>query len=381
MRSLTSVPTGTAWTLVAVGAASVLAGWLLGWVESFVLAASCLVALLTAIPFVVGRGTVLIERTIDPRRVTVGDRAVAEMHVTNSASRPSVSLTIDERIDGNRVSIDVPGLAPLQQTEFLYTLPTNHRGKYQIGPASIGRGDPLGLLHRSIGETKTEEFYVHPRTVPAKALSAGFAKDLEGPTFDSSPAGDVAFHAIREYEPGDDPRHVHWMSTARMNSLMVRHYVDNRRPQLGVLVDGRIAAASPESFELAIEVAGSLGVSGVKRETPISVWVDDSVLVGRERPRSIDELLDALAEVGPAPTQLVPQANRLLRTERGTSVLVLVTAASAVDLVPVVEQFRRRVALIVIAVGSTGQPIFLPGARVLNCSDLDHFAHLWNAMA
>ena len=70
-----------------------------------------------------------------------------------------------------------------------------------------------------------------------RPLPVGFAKDLEGPTSDASPAGDIAFHALRPYQLGDDHRHIHWMSTARTGTLMVRHYVDNRRPTLAVLLD------------------------------------------------------------------------------------------------------------------------------------------------
>jgi len=383
MGSLPSIPTGTAWLLAAVGAASFIAGWRLGWVELFVVAASCALAILVAIPFVLRRGNVHIERSIEPNRVEAGLRAVAEIRATNNGSAPSPALTVDERIDGASVAVDIPSLAGGQTAEFIYTLPTERRGKFMIGPASIGRSDPLGLMYRSISETSIEEFYVHPRTMPTKALAAGFAKDLEGPTYDSSPAGDVAFHTIREYQPGDDVRHVHWMSTAKQNTLMVRHYVDNRRPQISTLVDGTLAQRDPEAFEVALEVAASIGVSGLRRETPVAVWVDANTLVGRRRPRDIDDLLDAFAEIEPAGgADLVTNADQVLRAELGTSVLVIITAGrEAADLVSFCDRFRRRAQLILVDVDRVQKPLPLSGVRVLNCSNLAEFAQAWSALS
>ena len=383
MGSLSSVPTGTAWLLAAVAAVSFIAGWRLGWVELFVVAASGALAILVAIPFVLRRGNVEIERSINPNRVEVGQRAVAEIRATNRGTTPSPALTVDERIDGAPVAVDIPSLPAQQTAEFIYTLPTERRGKFSIGPASIGRSDPLGLMHRSISETSVEDFYVHPRTVPTKALAAGFAKDLEGPTFDSSPAGDVAFHTIREYQPGDDVRHVHWMSTAKKNTLMVRHYVDNRRPQIAALVDGTLADSDPDAFEVALEIAASIGVSGLRRETPVAVWVDDTGLLGRRQPRDVDDLLDAFATIKPrGGTNLVANADQVLRTETGTSVLVFITAGrAAADLVGFCDRFRRRAQLILIDVSVQPKPLPLSGVRVLSCSDLAAFSRAWAALS
>ena len=49
----------------------------------------------------------------------------------------------------------------------------------------------------------------------------------------------MAFHALRPYQLGDDHRHIHWMSTARTGSVMVRQNVDNRVPSVVVLLDPR----------------------------------------------------------------------------------------------------------------------------------------------
>ena len=66
--------TASGWTVLALGVVSYVGGWLLGWVELMVVAAGCLVVLLTAVPFIVGRLSLSVERVLEPERVTVGDR-------------------------------------------------------------------------------------------------------------------------------------------------------------------------------------------------------------------------------------------------------------------------------------------------------------------
>ena len=42
--------------------------------------------------------------------------------------------------------------------------------------------------------------------------------------------------ALREYQPGDDLRHVHWKSTAKTGRLMVRQYEESRRSRMAVVL-------------------------------------------------------------------------------------------------------------------------------------------------
>jgi len=378
-----SIPTSTAWLLLSTGIAAFIGGWQLGWVELFVLAAACLVALVIAVPFILGHSSVTLERSINPNRVTVGDRALAEMRATNAGSRPSSSLIVEERIAGMSTPIEVPSLRSGQAAEFLYNLPTEQRGAFDIGPATVSRGDPLGLLRRSVSETRVERLWVHPRYLPTKALPAGFAKDLEGPTFDTSPAGDIAFHAIREYQRGDDVRHVHWMSTARKGTLMVRHYVDNRRPQVAVVVDHQLSVSDAERFELALEVAASIGVSALTREAPLSCWVGSTQLAGIAMSTQVDDFLDRLslveADEGADPTSALAAS---LQRDAATSVMVFVTSGYTSDeLLTITAQARRETRVIVVNLVVDDRQVALPRTKVLNISGLQEFASAWDVLA
>jgi uncharacterized protein (DUF58 family) len=374
--------TASGWTVLALGAAAYVAGWLLGWVELMVVAAGCLIVLLVALPFVVGRLTLDVERTLEPERVTVGDRAVAVVRVTNPRRTPVASRTIEEHVGGRPLRLDIPPLGPGRSTEAVYPLPTARRGVVTIGPALIVKTDLVNLMRREIVQTGTQTLWVHPRVLALRPLPVGYAKDLEGPTSDASPAGDVAFHALREYELGDDHRHIHWMSTARTGTLMVRHYVDNRRPNVTAAVDTNIESyVDAAGFDTAIEIAASLGVSSLMAEQPVAVWLDREPVIGQNRPAARNDLLDRLTLAEEAVgTDIADAALHALHGETATSALVVITGNVPTDRFLTTTTIARRSArVILVRVWPKGDriPGHLPGAKVIDVDTLEQFQAAW----
>lgn len=375
--------TTTGWVVVAVGVLGYLGGWQLGWIELMVIAAGCLLAAGVAVPFVVGRLKLQVERRLAPDRVSVGEPAVAELSVTNDTGRAVGPRIVEDRLRTGPMRIEVPGLAAGATTQALYDLPTARRGRYSIGPAVVAKADPLGLLRREVTQTAASTLWVHPRTTHLPALPVGFAKDLEGPTTDTSPAGDVSFHTLREYQVGDDYRHIHWLSTARAGTTMVRHYVDNRRPQLAVLLDDRAEVFDGDGFELAVSIAASLGVSAALHRQPVSISLGPKGLVaGREG--GTERVLDALTLVEPGEGH-APHvaASQVLRREPGTSALVLLTGpVPGRELLQTVQTVRRSCRTVVVRVREDGPPPqdAVPGARLIDADDLEVFRHAWERL-
>lgn len=367
-----------------LGIAGYVGGWQLGWVELMVLAAGCLLAAIIAVPFVVGQMRLEVERILDPPRVMAGERAVAVLDVKNPTSGHVRPRIIEDAVDERYVRVEVPGLSGGATHETVYALPTTQRGVVTIGPAVIARQDPLHLMRREICHADAQTFWVHPRYLPLPPLPVGFAKDLEGPTSETSPAGDVAFHALREYELGDDFRHIHWMSTARANKPMVRHYVDNRRPQLLVVVDDRQVALSGSQFEVAMEVAASLAVSSLLHQEPLAIWTTGGPTLGRSHPGGRDDVLDRLAGLTPVPDgDPVAAVLTGIRTETGTSAVVLITGGvPAADLVLIASQARRHARVIIVRVWPAGEVEAgtVPGARVIDIDDLNGFRRAWEGL-
>src|SRR5690606_12805363 len=213
---------GIAVTLTAV--AAWVAGLMLGWLEVLVAAIVLTVTLVCAIVFVLGRFKYEVVLDLAQARVTVGDRAVGRLDVRNASSRPLLPSVMELPVGSGTAAFPVPRLPGGGSHEEIFTIPTRRRRVITVGPVKSVRADPLGLLRREMTWTGEQEVFVHPRVKNLTGSSTGFLKDLEGRVTNDITNSDVNFHALRDYVPGDDRRHIHWKTTARTGQLMVRQF-------------------------------------------------------------------------------------------------------------------------------------------------------------
>ncbi len=387
LPSLQSIPlTSGGRTIAVLAIGSYLAGAAFGWIELVVLASGCVLGLLLAVPFVVGRLRLRVTRTFAADRVSVGDSAVSILSLENQTRRPLGILHVEERIAGQSVSVDVSGLEPRGVQEICQSLPTDRRGVHPIGPTIVAKSDPLGLMRREIWQADVDHLWVHPKLVTLPPLPSGFARDLEGPASEMSPAGDVSFHALRDYEPGDDHRHVHWLSSARTGALVVRQYVDTRLPVLTVLLDDRpVYGSEPNdddrAFEIAVAIAGSLAMSSLRSQFPAALRIGDNACARHHQPVSTDDLLDHLtlaSNVGSS--ELEQQVEGAIQDGADTSILVVVTGGQEFkQLLPALRRAKATPTVVVRVWDREDRPpaTRLPGATVLDVSSLDEFVSKW----
>lgn len=253
------------WATFGGGLVLLLAGAALGWAELAVVGIAALVVLLLALPWLLGRTRVELELQLDPERVSAGGTVTASLSATNPAERRTRSLLLDLPVGASTQRYDLPGLAPGARREETFTIRTQRRGVIPVGPVTTRRADPLGLVSREVRSSGVREVLVRPQLVALESLGGGLLRDLEGVSTESLSPADLAFHALREYVPGDDLRHVHWRSSAKLagssggSGLLVRQYLDTRRSHATLVADdARDSWGSEDDFETAMEVAGSI---------------------------------------------------------------------------------------------------------------------------
>jgi hypothetical protein len=235
------------------------------------------------------------------------------------------------------------------------------------------RGDPIGLFSRDVVWTPVREVLVRPPLVPMSSLGAGLLRDLEGVSTDAVSQSDLAFHALREYVPGDDLRHIHWRSSAKVmastgeSSLLVRQYLDTRRSHATIVVDDRPDAwADPEDFEAAMSVAASIAVRAVLDEFDVSFVCGDQASSGSDGHLALDAVCRAgfgtrgVVESGRRATTVAPDTSLVFVVGGGeTEFTDLLRAAAAFP--PEVRRFA-----IVVDPGGTSRVTETGGLPVLH---------------
>ena len=305
-RAVRGVVTSLGWAVIVAAIAALAAGYAWGWLEVIVLGWGFGLLVAAASVWLIGRGASTIELVLPTPRVVVGESAEARLIAANPGRRRFGGVQLEVPVGGRVVERVLPGLPRGGAFDEQFPIPTERRGVVPVGPARTVRADPIGLMRREIVWSQVVDLHVHPRTVPITALSTGFIRDLEGaPTRDLT-ASDIAFHALREYVPGDDRRHIHWRSSAKTGTFMVRQFEETRRSRLMIVLDLDAAAYTDAAeFELAVSAAASVGARAIRDARTLSFVVSgpaggNGAARGstRELPTvSRDRLLDALCVV------------------------------------------------------------------------------------
>ena len=129
-------------------------------------------------------------------------------------------------------------LAPGESEEIHSPVICHRRGLYSIGIDKILITDILGLMTFSFSPPVEFRVTVYPRVLHLDSLGIF---ELEGSRTRQSRNSSETEPAdtVRSYEPGDDPRLIHWKASARTGSLKVRQLGSIERPALLIAVDTR----------------------------------------------------------------------------------------------------------------------------------------------
>jgi uncharacterized protein (DUF58 family) len=321
-----SVVSVLGWSVLAASILLWSVGQAYGWQEAKAAAVAAFVLFVIAVGFILGRSSYGVVLDLARTRVAVGDSAVGSIAVSNTSTRPLLPAALELPVGAATAVFHLPRMKTQQVHEDLFTIPTSRRAVIVVGPVRSVRADPLHLLRRQVLWTEPEDLYVHPRTVALAGSAAGFIRDLEGmPTTDLSSA-DVSFHALRDYVPGDDRRHIHWKTTARTNKLMVRQFEETRRAHLAISLSiNTDEYGSEQEFELAISAAASIGRQAIREQRELDVLTQKGPL----RCETGRNMLDGMTRIVGSPLRntAVDLARTLADTVPNASVVFFVVGS------------------------------------------------------
>ena len=268
--------TATGWLLLIASALLVAAGQVFGSSELLAVGiAGAAVAILSVAYVRVRQPLRVTARLLKPLQVHVGDDCQVRIELTNPSSLRSPVLQLadshtfsTESSSDHFQSPDDLLAAPISGRDEMtvaYRLPTAKRGHLKTGPLTLTLTDPLGISSRRFESGEPAEALVYPTVFPIKPPPR-----LPGNTFDAVRRSPMAqsgdeLYGLRPFQRGDDPRRIHWRSSAHHDELIVRQFEEFSHTHTTVLLDTRAVLLDFESrvgdgerFEAMVSAAASI---------------------------------------------------------------------------------------------------------------------------
>jgi uncharacterized protein (DUF58 family) len=376
--------------LLVAGALLLATGFWFGYPELAALGAASAVAVIGALIFVGWRPRLAVARVADPDRLMRGESSRVTLTITNASRLFGANLVARDRLrPGGRVPVPLIRLRPGRVTDVSYPVPTSRRGVIQVGPLEISRRDPLGLVGVVRGYGGATLVWVRPRVHPIAAVPVGLSRSMDG-RVDRVPHGSITFAALREYVIGDDLRHVHWRTSARVGELMVREHVDTSLPRVVLLVDDRVSAhtigpGGESTFEAVCEAAASVLVAAFREDVHVEIqFVSATVsaaVVESHGQVEVGPLLDLLAEATLGEGSVTAAVERLRVRRVGDTLLYLTGPPNEEDLGAVAGLRGAYPSIIAGVFGSVESGLSTAaGLLVVGAADGADFAAAWDGV-
>lgn len=304
-----------------------------------------------------------------PRRAMAGELLSVEITLQNRKLWfSSWLMLIRDRVgrDGHRSlrvsdetvlepAVLFASVRPGQERTARYRLQLNRRGRYLFGPLEVSTRFPLGLVERGFITDVRGELIVHPRIgvlTPAWRRDARLAAEMVTRPQTQRGMFEDEFHHLRDYRPGDNPRDIHWRTSARMNGLMVREFHQSRDQGLILLLDlwqpDRPQPEDADRVEFAVSFAATICVDHLRHTRGVEQHL---LITGREMAdiradagsETLEALLDALALAQPGRCESLPDiVDIAAREQSALHRTVLISSRPEEDLVSLRIPAARR---------------------------------------
>ncbi len=244
-------------------------------------------------------GEIRVQRRA-PRGVTVGNPARIQYHIKNERKRvPSFALEIGEE--------GLPGEAfiPFLKAEESASARSENRfvvrGVFPLHAITVSTSFPFGLFRKSRSIHLPGEMVVWPRTDrrvrPLAPAGGGNPRGGSVRRGSAGPRGE--YRGLRAYRPGDDPRDIHWRTTARLGQPMVREYEQNEAEILWICLDTQ--AQPGQRAEIAVEMVAALAARAFQEGKPFGLATPGFLIEPGQGPGQLERVLDTLARLDFSP--------------------------------------------------------------------------------
>lgn len=168
--------------------------------------------------------------------------------LTNDKRRlPSFSVEVEDLVAGRPIEkrcyfLKLPS-GRTQETAYRHV--ASRRGRLKLSGFRLSTRFPFGLIHKSKDIEAPAELLVYPALVPVPGnLLRGFASQ-HGRGLHKWRSRRGEFFGLREFRQGDDPRDIHWRTSARRGAPFVREAEDDEGQEVCLVLDNSVTSAAP----------------------------------------------------------------------------------------------------------------------------------------
>ena len=237
-----------------------------------------------------------IQRRI-PRGVTVGQDIRLVYEVSNAKARlPSLAIELTETgLDDVAFLARIPagGAATGRSTHRFI-----QRGLDPLGALTIGTSFPFGLFMKERDVELPGELVVWPRQdrVVRAPFPGGGRNRARGLAVAGAPGTRGDYRGLRPYRVGDDPKDIHWRSSARLPSPVVREYERDATETLWICLDLAGEPGTDETEGL-VEMAASLASRAEAEGKRFGLVAGHRLVAPSSGAGQLESVLDQLARV------------------------------------------------------------------------------------
>jgi uncharacterized protein (DUF58 family) len=325
---------------------------------------------------------VLYRRQLSERRAFVGEEVMLSIQVTNGKLLPVAWLKAEDELPtalpliGDRLApshketvgylVNLYSLRWHERVTRRFRLSCAQRGFYALGPVRMQASDVFGLFSAAVVDEREDTLIVYPQVLPLEAWNLppkdpfGNAK-AEEPLF-ADPSRAVG---VRDHQPYDGQKHIHWKASARQQRLQVKVYEPTTSPQWIIFLNVNtlpepLQGSDPVLLEQIVSLAASVASFGVEQKYMVGLVANGSLprsdqplkVLPSRSPDHLMHMLEALAAVTAFSTSRMEQ---LLETESPKlpwgATLIVITGIVSDALLAALLELRaagRKVALVAV---------------------------------
>jgi uncharacterized protein (DUF58 family) len=275
----------------------------------------------------------LSEQAIRQVRITrrtphgVAGEPLTLVYEVHNGKRHLPTLALELREADAPITAFVPMVPPRKSSLGRTSVTFPRRGVYRLHRFTLSTTFPFGLFIKERDVVFPGTVVVWPRTdrpvrgvrkpgARARRLGAGASNFLLG--------GRGEYRSLRPYQSGDDPRDVHWRSSARLAEPIVREYERDQTEAWWLALDLR--TSDDAAAEHAIELAASIMARALAQGERVGLVTNDTVVDPGQGGPQLERILDTLARA-----HIRPDAPPLNVPLSATECVLVGTSAAAGD--------------------------------------------------